>query len=252
MHNEHAQNDHAQKKPGYLPIIVITVILGFLAWTLLHNFEGKGNMWAGNTSTNEGHEGHEPHDTHDGSMEKKGTGVMVSPTALGTLDTLTGNFVYNTGAIEELSLPDGVKLSVGANSSEAKLIAFLSDAQMAVDSLDKTKGWISLDRLYFETGKSTLTPASQTQLKNIAAILKAYPNVDLKLGGYTDNTGSAEGNLKLSDSRAKSAMASLVAAGTTASRLAAEGYGQEHPIADNATAEGRALNRRIDVRVTKK
>ncbi len=249
MHTEHSDKDFTEKKPNYIPMIVIAAVLAFLAWTLLHNFEGKGNMWAGNTSTSEGHEGHEG---HEGGIAKKEASVTLNPTELGTLDTLTGNFVYNTGATEELVLPDGVKLSVGATSSEAKLYAFLSDAKMVVDSVDKSKGWISLDRLYFETGKSTLTASSQTQLKNIAAILKAYPNVALKMGGYTDNTGSAEGNLKLSDSRAKSAMASLVAAGTTASRLAAEGYGQEHPIADNATTEGRALNRRIDVRVTKK
>lgn len=252
MHNEHSDKDHIEKKPNYIPMVVVAVILAFLAWTLLHNFDGKGNMWAANTSSTEGHDGHTGHEGHEGGMEKKEASVKISPADLGTLDTTTGNFVYNTGASEEIMLPDSVKLSVGASSSEAKLFAFLSNPKMIVDDADKTKGWISLDRLYFETGKSTLTPSSQTQLKNIAAILKAYPNVELKLGGYTDSTGSAEGNLKLSDSRAKSAMASLVALGTKATRLQAEGYGKEHPITDNATAEGRALNRRIDVRITKK
>ena len=249
MHTEHSDKDFTEKKANYIPMIVIAAVLAFLAWTLLHNFDGKGNMWAGNTSTSEGHDGHE---SQESGMEKKATSVTINPAALGKLNTITGNFVYNTGVTKELVLPDGVKLSVGATSSEAKLYAFLSDAKMVVDSLDKIKGWISLDRLYFETSKSILMASSQTQLKNIAAILKAYPNVALKMGGYTDNTGSADSNLKLSESRAKSAMASLVAAGTSASRLEAEGYGQEHSIADNATTEGRALNRRIDVRVTKK
>ncbi len=249
MHTQHSDKDFIEKKPNYIPMIVVTAVLAFLAWTLLHNFDGKGNMWAGNTSSTEGHEGHEG---HDAGMSKKEASVTLNPAELGTLDTLTGNFMYKTGETESLELPDGVKLSVGAQSTEAKLFTFLSNPKMLVNNDDKTQGWISLDRLYFETGKSTLTASSQTQLKNIAAILKAFPNVLLKIGGYTDNTGNTEGNLKLSDSRATSAMAALVAAGTATTRLEAKGYGQEHPIADNATAEGQALNRRIDVRVTKK
>ena len=86
----------------------------------------------------------------------------------------------------------------------------------------------------------------------MAAILKAFPTVELKLGGYTDNTGDAAANLKLSDDRAKNVMARLVEMGVAASRLQAEGYGQEHPVADNSTDLGKAMNRRIDVRVTKK
>ena len=246
MQTDNSHTDHAEKKLSYIPIVVVAVVLALLAWSLLHNFEGKGNMWAGNTNTTEGDDGHEA------KMENTGASVVLNPTELGTLDTLTGNFVYNTGAAEELMLPDSTKLNVGANSTEANLAAFLSDPKMMVDSADKTKGWISLDRLYFENGKSVLVPASQTQLKNIAAILKAFPNAQLKLGGYTDTAGTAEGNMKLSDTRANAAMGALAAMGIATSRLAAEGYGQEHPVADNATAEGRALNRRIDVRVTKK
>ena len=74
----------------------------------------------------------------------------------------------------------------------------------------------------------------------------------IKLGGYTDNTGNADSNLKLSTQRANAAQAALVADGIEAPRVAAEGYGQEHPIATNDTPEGKAQNRRIDLRVTKK
>jgi len=68
---------------------------------------------------------------------------------------------------------------------ENKLIAFIEDTKRSVD--DKT--WFTFDRLTFETGKATLKPESQEQLQNIAEILKAYPKVTLKLGGYTDNMG---------------------------------------------------------------
>lgn len=160
-----------------------------------------------------------------------------------------GDWVTDLGKMIKLSLPGGAALEVGENSVENRLVTFINDKTKAVD---KTT-WFSLDRLYFETGKSSLKAESQAQVKNIAAIMKAYPEVELRLGGYTDNTGKAESNLKLSAARANTAMAELVKLGVAAKRLTAEGYGQEHPICPaNDTPECRAQNRRIDVRVTKK
>jgi outer membrane protein OmpA-like peptidoglycan-associated protein len=145
-------------------------------------------------------------------------------------------------------LPNGVELNIPELGVENKLITFLEDNNKAVDK----DTWFSFDRLTFETGSATLKPESDEQLKNIAEILKAYPNASIKLGGYTDNTGDAKANLKLSQERAASVKAALEGMGISADRLQAEGYGQEHPVADNSTEEGRAKNRRIDIRVTKK
>jgi outer membrane protein OmpA-like peptidoglycan-associated protein len=145
-------------------------------------------------------------------------------------------------------LPSGVELNIPELGVENQLVAFIEDPQRPVD--DKT--WFSFDRLTFETGKATLKPESQEQLKNIAEILKAYPRVTVKIGGYTDNTGDPQANLRLSQQRAEAVMAGLVNLGVDASHVKAEGYGQEHPVADNSTAEGRAKNRRIDIRVVSK
>ena len=145
-------------------------------------------------------------------------------------------------------LPSGIELNIPELGVENKLIAFIENAQQPVD--DKT--WFSFDRLTFETGQATLKPDSQEQLKNMAEILKAYPNVTIKLGGYTDNTGDAQANLRLSQQRADAVMADLVKLGVDAGRMKAEGYGEEHPVADNSTVEGRAKNRRIDIRVVSK
>jgi OmpA-OmpF porin, OOP family len=169
----------------------------------------------------------------------------------GKLDA-AGNWIYDLGEMLEIELPDGTKMKVGANSSEAKLFRFLSDPNFVVNEVDKTQGWISLDRVYFETGKDILTAESKAQLVNLAAIMKAYPNSAMKLGGYTDNTGDPAANLSLSETRAKAAMEAVKGMGIDASRLSAEGYGDMHPITSNDTDEGRAQNRRVDVRVTRK
>lgn len=159
-----------------------------------------------------------------------------------------GDFVRDLGAPITKKLPDGTEISIAENSVENRLISFIEDKNKPVD---KTT-WFTFDRLYFETGKTTLKPESQVQLSNIAAILKAYPNVHLKMGGYTDNTGDAALNKKLSNDRAGAALQELVKLGTDAARLSAEGYGPEHPVANNDTPEGRAQNRRIDIRVSQK
>jgi len=146
------------------------------------------------------------------------------------------------------SLPGGTTLSIPPVGVEASLIEFIEDKNKLADK----ETWFSFDRLYFKTDSAALNPQSKEQLKNIADIMNAYPNVELKIGGYTDNTGDPKANLKLSQQRAESTMKEIVALGIKPARLKAEGYGQEHPIADNNTESGRAKNRRIDVRVSKK
>ncbi len=141
------------------------------------------------------------------------------------------------------------ELNVASTGIEAGLVGFVEDATKVVD---KTT-WFNFDRLTFETGKATLDMAkSEDQLKNMAAILKCFPKVKLKVGGYTDNVGNAASNMKLSAARAATVVAQLVAMGVEKGRLSGEGYGDQHPIGDNATEEGKAANRRIAVRVTEK
>lgn len=152
------------------------------------------------------------------------------------------------GAFFVFRLPNGVQLNAPKNGIENQIVTWMNDDSKEVD---KTT-WFNFDRLLFETGKSTLTPDSQEQLKNIVEIMKAFPGMEIKLGGYTDNTGDAAYNLKLSDERAKSVMNELVALGIASKRISSEGYGNQFPVASNDTEEGRAQNRRISIRITKK
>jgi OmpA-OmpF porin, OOP family len=145
-------------------------------------------------------------------------------------------------------LSSGVEIKGATTGIENSLISFIEDGSKAVD---KTT-WFDFDNLLFDTGKSTIKAESQVQVNNIAEIMKAFPAVKLKIGGYTDNTGDAKSNMKLSADRAAATKAAIVALGVDASRLESEGYGIEHPVASNDTEEGRAKNRRISARVTAK
>lgn len=156
--------------------------------------------------------------------------------------------IKNLGAKLDKALSSGVTLNIPENGIENNLLKFIENKDAVVN---KTT-WFDFDRLTFEMGKSTLKPESSEQLTNIAEILKAFPNVNIKLGGYTDNTGDANTNLKLSGERASSVKAELTKLGIADTRLDSEGYGQNNPVTSNDTEEGRAANRRISIRVTKK
>ena len=182
--------------------------------------------------------------THDAAHQ---TAAVVQETAAKAAEPARGEWAA-LGKFSGWKLPNGVELNLPEFGVERKLIAFIEDEAKPVD--DKT--WFSFDRLTFDSGKATLRPESAEQLKNIAEILKAYPKVTIKLGGYTDNKGPADVNLKLSRERAENVMAGLVQLGIDAGRLKAEGYGEQYPVAGNDTEEGRAQNRRIDIRVTGK
>ena len=147
----------------------------------------------------------------------------------------------------KVALPGGTVLDVPKGSLEDRMVTFIQSK----DSISKTL-WFDFDRLLFETGKSVLKPESEQQLKNAAAIMKAFPKVKIKLGGYTDNQGNAAANLKLSGDRAKNVMGELVKMGVAATRMTSEGYGANNPVATNDTEAGRAQNRRISISVREK
>ena len=170
---------------------------------------------------------------------------VVSTPAPASITSSTG---VDLGGLVDVTLPDGTVIHIPQRGVESRLLAFITDSSRTPD---KTT-WFDFDRLLFDTGSATLQPQSQDQLNNIAAILKAYPAVHLTIGGYTDNTGDAAQNLKLSQDRADSVVQQLESVGIGADRLVAKGYGEEHPVGDNSTADGRAANRRISMLVTAK
>ena len=179
------------------------------------------------------------------SCQNKGAEVVttVEDTATEVVDSASTVL----GSIKK-TLSTGINLDFLESSIENEMIKFIEDPATAVDK----ETWFNFRNLTFETGSAIIDSTSMKEVDNIAEILKAFPNVNIKVGGYTDNTGSDKINTKLSADRASNVVAALVKRGIDASRLQSEGYGPLHPVASNDTEEGKAQNRRIAVRVTKK
>lgn len=100
----------------------------------------------------------------------------------------------------------------------------------------------------FETGKSAIKSDSQNIVDELYKMLNGNPGLKITVEGHTDNVGNAASNKTLSEKRAESVKAALVSKGISADRIRTAGYGQERPVADNATEDGKAKNRRVEIK----
>jgi len=109
--------------------------------------------------------------------------------------------------------------------------------------------YFTLDNVNFDSGKSSLRAESFKSLNELVDYLKLKPKLVIEIAGHTDNIGNSEVNLKLSQERANTVKAYLLKKGIPASRVKAQGYGDNEPISSNDTPEGRQQNRRTEVRI---
>ncbi len=112
-----------------------------------------------------------------------------------------------------------------------------------VVTFDETSG------VYFATNKFDINAASQATLKKLIAVFKEYPDTNLLVVGHTDSQGSDEYNMTLSKNRAYAVTNYLTANGISSGRLTTNWFGESQPVHDNATAEGRAKNRRVNIAI---
>lgn len=121
-----------------------------------------------------------------------------------------------------------------------------ASAEAWTAEINKT-GRVAVYGIEFDTGKATLKPESEKVLAQVLALLNGQPDWKMKIEGHTDSTGTKAGNQTLSQQRAAAVVAWLVKNGIAPTRLIAAGLGDSQPIADNATEEGRARNRRVEL-----
>jgi OOP family OmpA-OmpF porin len=129
--------------------------------------------------------------------------------------------------------------------TEVAAMTQVVSANELLQELNKN-GFIAL-YINFDIGKADLKQDGTATVKEIAAMMKANPSLGLGVEGHTDNVGDAAANKKLSEARAKSVMSAILASGIDAGRLTAAGFGQERPVADNRSEDGRAKNRRVEL-----
>jgi OOP family OmpA-OmpF porin len=106
-----------------------------------------------------------------------------------------------------------------------------------------------LDNVHFDVDKATLRSDSYAQLNELLEYLQRHPEIKVEIAGHTDNTGADAHNLQLSQERSNTIRNYLVKKGIKVTQVIAKGYGSKVPVADNATEEGRQLNRRTEVRI---
>jgi OmpA-OmpF porin, OOP family len=153
--------------------------------------------------------------------------------------------VVDTVVQRTLKLPNG-EMVVKSGSFLDQLYTEIVDAV-----LHPTKA-MAFDNINFATNSAEITEESKAQLDDLVKIMQGFPKVDIRVEGHTDNVGKAAANKTLSEARAVSVKRYLSSHGIDEKRIATAGFGSEKPVADNATAEGKAKNRRIEAFVVRK
>lgn len=224
MHEEHLEKSNTGL---ILPEVIVLILIALLF--------SKCHYTGANAEPTEGH------------SKEHTEAAIEAPT--GSVDSL-GNFIYDEGEMVAIALPTDT-LNVGKFSTEYKLYTFLADSTATIDTTNGN--WFDFTNVRFKTGSSVMTDSSVNQLKNLVSIIKAFPNSKFKIGGYTDNTGDSTANVALSQKRADAVSSSIKTLGVSGAQITgAEGYGPLHPVGDNTTTEGKAMNRRVSVNVKAK
>ncbi len=140
----------------------------------------------------------------------------------------------------EAEIYNGIQDEDGCPEKQARSLVNVTDEKIEIK-----------ESVQFATGSAKISKKSFLLLDQVASVLRNYKNIKkIRIEGHTDNTGSRKGNVQLSAQRAASVRAYLVSKGIDSSRLTSEGYGPDKPIASNANAKGREINRRVDFIIT--
>lgn len=166
---------------------------------------------------------------------------------LATMDRPEGR-VYVSAAFSDMEETGRFVIAKVVETGELQHSVFALTKASDLESRLDTDGKVNIYGIQFDFDKADITPQSRPQIKEIANLLTDNPELNLDVVGHTDNQGGEAYNAELSQRRAKAVVASLtVEFGIAAERLSPIGKGYAEPVADNATAEGQALNRRVEL-----
>lgn len=179
-------------------------------------------------------------------------GGAIGATGGGAIGALVGNATGNTAL--------GAIIGAAVGGTAGTLIGRYMDKQAA--ELDADLEGTTVERvgegikitfdsgILFAVNSSQLSDKSKANLEELATTLNKYPDTDILIEGHTDNSGSDELNQKLSEKRATSVAAYLIALTVSTERVTTSGYGELQPISDNTTVKGREKNRRVEIAIS--
>ncbi|WP_052699963.1 OmpA family protein [Martelella endophytica] len=150
-----------------------------------------------------------------------------------------------TVTVTQISVDDPAYM----DNQESEFRQQLEGTGVTIVHTDKYIALVFPSSITFATDKSDIVPAFGPALDVIAGLLQKYQATNLDINGYTDSTGTDAYNLKLSQMRANSVAGALIQRGVSPMRIKPVGYGKANPVASNDTAEGRAKNRRVEIRI---
>ena len=222
-----------------LPTVLIALVLGGIGYFATTRDWSK---WSNSSAT-------EP----DSAQLEQVTNATIDTTnlpqdtAVIKMDTSVGGVIVPATTKEMgINLPNGQKIDLAEGSFNYKFAKYLTDSSAKINQV------FTFDNLNFESNTSTLGVGSEKTIQDLAKIMSAYPLVQVKLTCYTDNTGDSLQNRRLSLKRAFAVKNLLIANGIQDLRIDFTGKGRLNPVASNATEEGKAKNRRIELKVVKK
>ncbi|MGQ0749766.1 MAG: OmpA family protein [Betaproteobacteria bacterium] len=136
-----------------------------------------------------------------------------------------------------------------ARQSAEQAVSRLKEQLQDLKAERTDRGWVLRlgSEVLFDVGEATLKPGARRAIDSLAQFLRDYPDQQVSIEGFTDNTGSSDFNLALSQRRAQAVKQAIAAAGIDPGRIEARGYGESFPVASNDTTAGRQLNRRVEV-----
>jgi outer membrane protein OmpA-like peptidoglycan-associated protein len=151
-------------------------------------------------------------------------------------------------AKEQAAKEEAARAQAATQALRAQLLQQLNDV---LQTTDTPRGLVvNMADVLFQTGKYDLSTDAQLKLAKLSGIIQAHPGLNLTIEGYTDTTGSADFNLKLSQQRADAVRQFLISQGLSPDIITSKGLGEANPIADNGTAAGRKQNRRVEIIVS--